>query len=122
MDDGPSLEGPGPLPVNTNPLFTKEALPLDGSLPINRRVACVMMRAMTEISPTAARSRRYRLRQRQGTMIVPVEADQDAIDALVNYAFLSETDMGDRAKVTDAIDLLLFMLSQGALEWTDEDG
>ena len=88
---------------------------------MHQRGTRVIMRAMIELSPTAARSRRYRLRQRQGTMIVPVEADQDAIDALVDYAFLSETEMGDRAKVTDAIDLLLFMLSQGALEWLDED-
>lgn len=72
-------------------------------------------------SPTAIRSRRYRQRHRHGLMIVPVEVDQDVIDALVEYAFLDETDRCKRAKVADAIDLFLFTLSQGALEWTDED-
>ena len=72
---------------------------------------------MTDLSPPAVRSRRYRARRRAGVVVAPVEVDAAALDALQEYAFLGgEADVDDRDKVSEAIQLLLFVLTERAIE------
>ncbi len=71
---------------------------------------------MSELSPTAARSRRYRQRQREGWRVVKLPVHDEWADALVSHGFLDESDFDDREKVAEAVDLLLFCLADGAIE------
>ena len=66
------------------PLFGRQPPPPHGSLPINRRVTCVIMRAMNKLSPTAARSKRYRERKREGVVVAPVEVEPVVLDTLAD--------------------------------------
>ena len=65
---------------------------------------------------SAARSRRYRQRQRDGWLVLPVSVHQAYVDALVDHCFLDEADADDRGKVAEAIDLFLFVLADGAVK------
>ena len=73
------------------------------------------MEAPTVTSP-AARSRRYRERQRAGWFVLQVNVHQEYVDALVDHSFLAEGDADHREKVAEAVDLFLFYLSEGAIE------
>ncbi len=71
---------------------------------------------MTELSPTATRSRRYRERRRMGITIAPVQVAPEVAEALVATGLLTEADMGDRAKMGESIEVLLFALVDDAIE------
>ena len=73
------------------------------------------MQAMTEISPTAARSKRYRERKREGVVVAPVEVEPEVLDALTFCLFLDEADRHDRAAIGAAVEELLYLLGEGAL-------
>ena len=73
------------------------------------------MPAPTATSP-AARSRRYRQRQRDGWRVIEVPVHDAFVRALVNHRLLDETDADDREKVAEAVDLFLFCLADGAVE------
>ncbi len=78
--------------------------------------------AVTEPSPCAARARRYRRRRRAGIVLVPVAVNSEALSALLEYGLLASTaDAGNRAKVSEAIELLLFALTNRAIK-IDNDG
>ena len=70
---------------------------------------------MPSSSPTAARSRRYRARCRDGVVVVPVEVRPEVLEALVYCLFLEESDRRDRAEIGVAVAGLLEFLSEGAL-------
>ncbi len=70
---------------------------------------------MTEVSTTAARSRRYRERRREGVVVAPVEVEPEALEALVFCLFLDEADRHDRAAIGAAVEELLHLLGEGAL-------
>ena len=71
---------------------------------------------MTELSPTATRSRRYRERRRMGITIAPVQVAPEVAGALVATGLLTEADMGDRAKMGESIETLLFALVDDSIE------
>ena len=72
---------------------------------------------MPELSPTAVRSRRYRARKREGVIVAPIEVDEAALTALRDYGFINDaSDMHDHAKVSEAVQLLLFVLTERAVE------
>jgi hypothetical protein len=54
-------------------------------------------------SSSAERVRRYRLRQRQGRLVVSVEIEQADIDVLVHREYLSQANRGDPAAIHDAL-------------------
>ena len=55
----------------------------------------------------ASRQRNYRLRQKSGVIVVPVEVAPEAADALVEHGLLSMNSVEDRAAITRAIRALL---------------
>ncbi len=65
---------------------------------------------------SAARSRRYRQRQREGLRVVSLPVYEDYAAALTDYGFLDEANANDREKVAEAIGELLFCLTQGVVE------
>ena len=68
------------------------------------------------LSPSATRMRRYRERQDRGDVLISLEVDSDNLKALIEHGLLAETDVNNRAKVSKAVDLLLFALAEGMLE------
>ncbi len=71
---------------------------------------------MTDLSPTATRSRRYRECRRAGIITAPVRVAPEVTEALVAAGLLTEADMGDRAKIGESIETLLFALVDDAVE------
>ena len=62
------------------------------------------------------RNKRYRERQRRGTVVVPVEVNADALEMLGQYGLLDgvgAVGTSDRAKLGEAIELLLYGLAAG---------
>ncbi len=77
------------------------------------------MRDMASPTPTSSsveRSRRYRQRKRERTILVLVEINAEAIDGLVRFGFLDQTDIGDRDQIGIAVALILDGLSKDALD------
>ncbi len=64
----------------------------------------------------AIRMRRYRERRDRRAVVISLEVDSYKLDALVDHGFLAEADVKSRAKVCEAVDMLLFALSDGAIE------
>ncbi len=73
-------------------------------------------RRLGERTAAAERMRRYRERRHRGAVVISLEIDSDKLDALVDHGVLAEADAKSRAKVHEAVDLLLFALSDGAIE------
>ena len=73
-------------------------------------------RAQTAASSAVECSRRYRQRQREGWRVVKLPVHDEYVEALVSHGFLDESDFDDRQKITEAIDLFLFVLGEGAIE------
>jgi len=71
---------------------------------------------MTDLSPTATRSKRYRERRRAGIITAPVRVAPEVAEALVATGLLTEADMVDRAKIGESIEVLLFALVDDAVE------
>ena len=71
---------------------------------------------MAEAQTPAERSRTYRQRRRQGAIVVPVEIQPDFAQALADHAFLGPDELSDRAKLAEALELLLVMLELDAIE------
>ena len=68
------------------------------------------------VTSPAARSRRYRQRQRDGWRVIKLPVHDEYVRALVSHRFLEEADVDDREKVAAAVDLFLFVLSKGAVK------
>ncbi len=75
------------------------------------------------LSPSAIRTRRYRERRDRGSVVISLEVDSEKLDALVEQGFLAEADVRSRAKVSEAVDTLLFGLAEGIVEinWAKHD-
>ena len=71
------------------------------------------------LSPSAARARRYRKRQREGTRLIPLEIFDYEVEALVEYGLVDESHRSDRAQIAEGLRLLLFALSQNEIEWIE---
>lgn len=72
---------------------------------------------LTEPSPCAARARRYRRRRRAGTILVSVEVNSEALNALLEFGLLGSTaDAGNRAKVAEAIEMVLSAFTKRAIK------
>ncbi len=72
---------------------------------------------MTEPSSCAARARRYRRRRRAGTVLVSVEVNSEVLNALLEFGLLGNTaDAGNRAKVAEAIELILSAFTKRAIK------
>ncbi len=74
------------------------------------------MPPQTTHSPSAVRTRRYRERRDRGSVVISLEVDSEKLGALVDQGFLAEGDVTNRAKVSEAVDVLLFALADGAVE------
>ncbi len=71
---------------------------------------------MTELSPTAARSKRYRQRRREGVVIAPVQVAPEVVEALVTTGLITEAGTGNRAELGEAVEIFLFALANDAVE------
>ncbi len=67
-------------------------------------------------SPSAIRTRRYRDRRDRGDIVISLEVENYKLRGLIDHGFLAEADVKSRAKVADAVDVLLFALADGAVE------
>ena len=74
------------------------------------------MPPQTTHSPAAIRARRYRARRDRGSVVISLEVDSEKLGALVDQGFLAEVDVTNRAKVSKAVDVLLFALAEGGVE------
>ncbi len=74
------------------------------------------MSTQDALSSSAGRTRRYRERRDRGSVVVSLEVEDYKLDALVEHGFLAEGDAKNRAKVAEAVDVLLFALADGAVE------
>ena len=74
------------------------------------------MPPQTTLSSAAIRTRRYRERRDRGSVVISLEVDSEKLGALVDQGFLAEGDVTNRAKVAEAVDVLLFALADGAVE------
>ncbi len=70
----------------------------------------------TTSSSGADRARRYRERQAEGRHVARVEVDPEDVEALVANSLLAAGDVGDRGAMGEAIECLLYALSEGAVE------
>ena len=70
---------------------------------------------MPDISPTAARSRIYRRRQRSGVVVVPIEVDASTQNALRAANLVDPGVPFDRTAIVDGIRVLLGCLMLGRL-------
>ncbi len=68
------------------------------------------------LSSSAVRTRRYRDRRDRGSVVISLEVDSEKLGALVDQGFLAEAAVKSRAKVSEAVDVLLFALADGAVE------
>ncbi len=66
-------------------------------------------------SPSAARARRYRERQHDGALVVPLDVSASDVEALVAYGLVEERDTGNRAEIALGVQILLDALSQDAI-------
>ncbi len=74
------------------------------------------MPPQTTLSSSAIRTRRYRDRRDRGSVVISLEVDSEKLGALVDQGFLAEADVKSRAKVAEAVDVLLFALADGGVE------
>ncbi len=74
------------------------------------------MSTQDALSSAAIRTRRYRERRDRGSVVISLEVDSDQLEALVYLGLLNEADVTNRAKVSEAVDVLLFALADGAVE------
>ena len=74
------------------------------------------MTSRTSASQAAERSRRYRARRREGSLIARVEILKYDADALVAAGFLDADERTDRALVGGAVELFLEALSRGVVD------
>ncbi len=74
------------------------------------------MPPQTTLSSSAARTRRYRDRRARGDIVISIEVENYKLRGLIDHGFLAEGDVTNRAKVAEAVDVLLFALADGAVE------
>ncbi len=74
------------------------------------------MPPQTTLSSAAIRTRRYRERRERGDIVISLEVENYKLRGLIDHGFLAEADVKSRAKVADAVDVLLFALADGAVE------
>ena len=72
------------------------------------------MNNATSPSSGADRASLYRRRRSEGRHVARVEVGREDIEALVVEGLLEPGKSGDRAAIGEAIELVLFALSQGA--------
>ena len=75
-----------------------------------------MVPAMLQPQSPTARAQRHRDRRRRGAVVVPLEIEREAAVALANFGIINEGEIADRAKLKEAIELLLFCLGEGTVE------
>ena len=74
------------------------------------------MPPQTTLSSSAIRTRRHRDRRDRGSVVISLEVDSEKLGALVDQGFLAGAAVTNRAKVSEAVDVLLFALADGAVE------
>ena len=73
-----------------------------------------------QVTPSSTeRTRRYRQRQRKGIKLIPIEVEDSGVEALVEYALLDQSGVADRSQIAEAVEFLLFVLSEGGFEWVE---
>ncbi len=70
----------------------------------------------TSSSTSADRASRYRRRRAEGRHVARVEVGPEEIGALVEIGLLAAENVGDRAAIKEALECLLFALSEDAIE------
>ncbi len=74
------------------------------------------MSTQDALSSSAIRTRRYRERRDRGDIVISLEVENYKLRGLIDHGFLAEGDVKSRAKVADAVDVLLFALADDAVE------
>ncbi len=74
------------------------------------------MTTATSPSSGADRARRYRRRKSEGCVVATVEVGPGDLKALVDNMLLEPGELDDRAAISEAIEVLLFALAEGAAE------
>ncbi len=74
------------------------------------------MNDATSPSRSADRARLYRKRRSEGRHVARVEIGPEEIEALVANSLLAAEKVGDRVAINAALDDLLYVLSEGAVE------
>ena len=68
----------------------------------------------------ARRCRRYRARKKAGAVVVPAEITPEAAMGLVDCGLLDINERGDRARVAEAVELVLYIIEENAFVIDDE--
>ena len=76
----------------------------------------MQMTSATSSPSGADRTRSYRKRRAEGRHVAHVEVGPEEIEALVENSLLAAGDVGDRAAIKEALECLLFALSEDAIE------
>ncbi len=74
------------------------------------------MNDATSPTSSADRARRYRVRRAEGRHVARIEVGPEEIEALVANSLLAAEKVGDRVAINAALDDLLYVLSEGAVE------
>ena len=74
------------------------------------------MSTQDALSSSTFRTRRYRERRERGSVVISLEVENYKLRGLIDHGFLAEGDVRSRAKVAEAVDVLLFALADGAVE------
>ena len=74
------------------------------------------MNDKTSPSSAADRARLYRNRRSEGRHVARIEVGPEEIEALVANSLLAAEKVGDRVAINAALDDLLYVLSEGAVE------
>ena len=70
----------------------------------------------TTSSSGADRARLYRKRRSEGRHVARIEVGAEEIEALVANSLLAAEKVGDRVAINEALEDLLYILSEGAVE------
>ena len=76
----------------------------------------MLMTDATSASNASDRTRLYRRRRAEGRHVARVEVGAEEIEALVANSLLAAEKVGDRVAINAALDDLLYVLSEGAVE------
>ncbi len=100
-----------------NKIGRRPASPPDGSPgSAAENVTRMSITEATTSSSGADRVRRYRERKAAGRHVARIEVGAEEIEALVQNDLLAAEKVGDRVAINAALDDLLYVLSEGAVE------
>ena len=107
-----AIWGTYPLKIGGRP-----ASPPDGSPgSVQRQVTLMSMTDATSSSNASDRVRQYRVRKAAGRHVARIEVGAEEIEALVANSLLAAEKVGDRVAINEALEDLLYILSEGAVE------